>query len=82
MRAYMMSGAHRKAMPRLAHWCDEASVVHWEQTGGVLPSWTEAAERMRKDGRPSRVRHPSPHHEGLNFSPPRVTTAAPIAPSR
>ena len=49
MRGYMTAGAHRIAMPRLMDWCDEASVVHWDQPQTDLPSWTEADERMRKD---------------------------------
>jgi hypothetical protein len=31
MRAFMLSGAHQRAMPKLFNWCDEASVVHWNQ---------------------------------------------------
>lgn len=59
MRAYMTSGVHRKAMPKLQHWCDEASVVHWNDTAGQLPDWKLVREKMRDEGRLSRVRHPS-----------------------
>ena len=76
MRAYMKAGPHRTAMPRLAGWCDEASVVHWEQDDDALPPWPEAIHRMRAEGRPSRVRHPGPEHEGLAFRTPRSLKAA------
>ncbi len=76
MRAYMRDGPHRTAMPRLAAWCDEASVVHWEQEDDALPPWPEAIRRMRAEGRPSRVRHPSPQHEALAFRTPRSLAAA------
>ena len=82
MRAYMMAGPHRAAMPKLAKWCAEASVVHWEQKGGDLPSWIEADARMRKDGRPTKISHPGPHHQALDFAPPRVTAGQTINPMR
>jgi heme-degrading monooxygenase HmoA len=78
MRNFMMSGSHRAVMPKLLEWCDEASVTHWEQGERSLPSWEEAARRMRNEGRPSKVRHPSPAHQSLAFDPPRTTGAAPI----
>jgi hypothetical protein len=59
MRAYMISGAHKKAMPKLQYWCKEASLVHWSDTEGQLPEWNLAEERLRRDGRVSRVRYPS-----------------------
>jgi hypothetical protein len=62
MRAYVGSGAHRTVMPKLQSWCDEASVVHFEQSSDELPDWTISAEKIRQDGRPSRVRHPSVAH--------------------
>ncbi|WP_082504581.1 DUF3291 domain-containing protein [Methylobacterium sp. Leaf111] len=81
MRRYMMAGAHRQAMPKLIHWCDEASLAHWTQPGAGPPSWAEADQRMRADGRPSQVRHPSPHHATLDYRPPRLTRSGPIKPS-
>jgi hypothetical protein len=58
MRAYMTRGAHRIAMLKLQHWCDEASLVHWERD--TLPDWSEAEAQLRTAGRLSRVRYPSP----------------------
>lgn len=78
MRAYMMGGAHRAAMPHLVGWCDEASVVHWDQPDDEMPSWPDADGKMRTDGRPSRVRHPSEGHASLNYAAPRFSAAGPI----
>ena len=80
MRRYMLNGAHKKAMPKLMHWCDEASVVHWTQPEPTLPSWTEADRRMRSEGRISKVRHPSPEHAGLKYREPRQSRRVPIQP--
>jgi hypothetical protein len=72
MRAYMTSGAHCTAMPRLIDWCDEASVAHWEQETEELPSWREVHRRMQSEGRRSKVRHPSPAHERFEIPVPRT----------
>src|SRR4051812_28541107 len=45
MRAYIASGPHLQVMPRLMRWCDEASIVHWDQPGDAPPDWPEAARR-------------------------------------
>ena len=71
MRAYMTSGVHSQAMKRLAHWCDEASVVHWEQDSRELPSRDIAWQHMQGDGRPSRVHHPSAAHQVFRIAPLR-----------
>jgi len=63
MKAFMVSGPHLKAMKRLADWCDEASLVHWNQPDSELPDWKEACRRLRSEGRRSKVNHPSPAHE-------------------
>ncbi len=81
MRAYMVSGSHKKAMPHLLHWCDEASVAHWDQDDATLPTWPEADRRMRAIGRISKVNHPSPGHTTLNYRTPRSTGGAPITPA-
>ena len=81
MRGYMLAGAHRLAMPRLIQWCDEASIVHWTQAETDLPSWADADRRMRADGRPSKVRHPSPGHPTMTYRAPRLTGSGPIRPA-
>src|SRR5271168_5422226 len=60
MNAYRTSGAHRRAMPKLLNWCDEAAVVHWTQESSEIPFWHEVQQRMVKEGKPSKVNHPSP----------------------
>ncbi len=60
LRSYVTSGAHLKAMPRLAAWGREASTARWNQSGEGLPGWTEAERRMRDTGRVL----PLPHGRG------------------
>ena len=87
MRRYTGAGAHRRAMPKLARWCDEASVVHWTTDAApdrVGLDWVEAERRMRRAGRPSTVRHPGPGHADLAFDPldiARAKRALRIAPA-
>lgn len=80
-RAYQLSGAHRAAMPKLVHWCDEASVVHWTQKEPTLPDWATAERRMRAEGRVTPVKHPSPDH-ALAFAAPDISRAVPLRPRR
>ena len=80
MRGYMVSGAHRTAMPKLLDWCDEASVVHWDSVDEHIPAWPDADIRMRRDGRPSKVRHPSPDHAVMSFPKPRTKSSGVIRP--
>jgi len=70
MRRYRDSGEHRRVMPRLAEWCDEASVVHWTQESSDLPSWQEAHRRMVSEGRLSPLTHPSPNQVARQFAEP------------
>ena len=59
MKAFRIRSPHREAMPKLAHWCDEASLAHWVQESKEPPSWEQATERLAALGRLSKVSHPS-----------------------
>ncbi len=73
MKAFRGSNAHAKVMPRLAKWCDEAAYAHWLLDDDSVVSWEEAYEHLVRDGRLSRVTHPSANHEAQQFSRPRLS---------
>ncbi len=73
MRAFGASGAHRRAMPHLAEWADEASVTRWMQSGRDLPDWSEAVRRLRDDGKSSSLRHPRASRSEGGFADPQMT---------
>jgi hypothetical protein len=60
MNAFRTGGAHRVAMLKLLNWCNEAAVVHWTHESSDIPVWQEAQQHMEKEGRLSKVNHPSP----------------------
>lgn len=70
MKSFMLSGAHRQAMPRLMEWCDEAAVAHWEQETHQPPGWYEAHRRLQQEGRRSKVNHPTPAHQTYQIPKP------------
>lgn len=72
MKSYITSGVHKQVMRSLLEWCDEAAVVHWEQAGSQPPTWEEAFRRLREEGRPSKVNHPSKAHQAYRFPRPQV----------
>jgi hypothetical protein len=61
MREYRRTGAHLRAMPKLLHWCDEASVATILDSGSTPPAAEEAAALLRSNGRISKVKNPAPH---------------------
>ncbi len=72
MLAYRNADAHRAALPKLQHWCDEGSIAHWDEPAErPLPTPPEAHQRMVADGRLSKVRHPSDDHRNGTIPPPR-----------
>jgi hypothetical protein len=76
MRAFRDTDAHRRAMPKLMRWCDEAAVARMADAG-VLPTWPEAHFLLRTQGRATRVQHPSIWQAALDYPPPR-----PFVPER
>ena len=75
MKSFMESGAHGAVMPKLLEWCDEASVVRWTQDCAQEPTWKEAHRRMQRDGRASRVSHPSEAHRRFYVAAPQVRSS-------
>jgi hypothetical protein len=71
-KQFALGGVHREAMPKLLNWCDEAAVVHWTQDAESLPTWQEAWERLLREGRRSKVNHPSAAHLGHELPAPYV----------
>jgi hypothetical protein len=82
MNAYRTGGAHRRAMPKLLNWCNEAAVVHWSQESLEIPSWQEVHQRMVEEGKRSKVNHPSPAQASNHIPAPKpsriVRTLEPV----
>lgn len=83
MRSFRGGGDHRHVMTRLADWCDEAAVAHWQQRDAAVPDSAEMLRRMQTTGRVSRVNHPTPGHaEGKTVpngrAPGRGTRLTPL----
>ena len=74
MRAFMLAEPHGPAMRKLLEWCDEAALVHWTQDDDELPTRTVAHRRMLREGRPSKVNHPSDAQKGYRIDEPREST--------
>jgi hypothetical protein len=70
MKSFMLTKPHGPAMRSLLEWCDEAALVHWAQTGAELPSWEEAHQRIQREGRTSKVNHPSAAHTAHEIPAP------------
>jgi hypothetical protein len=69
VKAFMHAAPHGPAMRSLLEWCDEASLARWTQDA-ELPSWDEAHARLEREGRPSKVNHPSAAHAVHRFPAP------------
>ncbi len=72
MKQFRGNGAHRRAMPHLAGWCDEAAVTRWQGEAATMGDWTDAHARLTEKGESSAVRHPSVHQLARYYPPPRL----------
>ncbi len=68
----MLAGAHRRVMPRLLKWCDEAAVAHWTQESPQSLDWQEAHRQLVAIGRLSKVDHPSEAQHLFQIPAPQV----------
>jgi heme-degrading monooxygenase HmoA len=73
VKAFMQANPHGPAMRKLLDWCDEAALVHWTQESAELPPWPEAHRRMLREGRPSKVNHPSEAQKAYRIDAPEAS---------
>ncbi len=72
MKQYRGSGAHQVAMRLLSELCSEAAYARWQQDTPGLPTWEEAHERILREGKLSKVKHPSPLHATGKTAPEKM----------
>jgi len=70
MSAFMSAEPHRSTMADTDEWCDEATVVDWEQDHTQFPDWQTAFDLLVEQGRVIPLAQPSPNHETRAFNPP------------
>lgn len=73
MKQYRGSGAHQVAMRLLAEVCSEAAYARWGQEAPDLPTWDEAHQRILREGKLSKVKHPSPLQAAGKTAPDVMT---------
>jgi hypothetical protein len=72
MKSYMLVGPHRRVMPKLLKWCDEAAVAHWTNESSQPPDWQEVHRQLVSIGRPSKVLHPTEAQRLFQIPAPQI----------
>ncbi len=80
MRLLRDQGAHKRVMPRINDWCDEAAAVHWEQASPTLPTFAAAHGHMVTAGHFTRLKNPAAAHVNQHIPVPAFEAALPIRP--
>ncbi|MEP7264803.1 MAG: hypothetical protein ABI772_09900 [Bacteroidota bacterium] len=70
MLNYMRSGAHKKAMPYLQHWCNEARTGRTIINTKEFPSSKEMAHILMQHGKASKLLQPNENHLKQIFPEP------------
>lgn len=83
MKRYRGAGAHQVAMRLLSEICSEAAYARWGQETPGLPTWEEAHQRILRDGKLSKVKHPSALHVAGRTAPDEMMPgfAPPMPPA-
>ncbi len=83
VRSFRNGGDHARSMRHLMNWCDEASYARFPRADASIPPAETLFERLRDDGKLSKVLWPSKAHEAgsaAGTAPPRL--AGRIVPIR
>ena len=78
MKAFRNGMPHLEAMRRISDWCSEAAYAHWMQEEAVLPTWDAAWERMKTEGRFTKLRKPSKRHANGELPAPKWKATRPL----
>ncbi|WP_008311600.1 hypothetical protein [Leptolyngbya sp. PCC 6406] len=80
MKLLRDQGAHRRVMPQIQNWCDEAITAHWQQDSPLLPTLEEAYQQIQAGGHWTRLKNPSPAQEQRVMPPPPTARIFPLRP--
>ena len=70
MKFFRGNKPHQYAMQKMPFWCNEGSVVHWEQENTTIPEWDILHKRLVTEGRATKVKFPSPNNQDMNYPAP------------
>ena len=76
MHSYVRSEPHQTIRSHLDRYCDEATIVAWEQDSPDLPDWQTNWRHLVADGLAADLTQPSASHQTREFPAPVVAPPA------